>query len=138
MCDSVSVIIELRCHIIAIIRACSFQSGDITDGLGEAKRPALFLPRSMSAGAKQNHLPLTSDVQAVPAPDLALAVQHDVAPFVRHPDRVQRHLLVRHADVPRVLGRHRRLVVEHRQRRLRRLLDDGLVGANDVRPAARE
>lgn len=112
--------IELRCHIIGTMRAYS-----------ERPRPPP-LPGSISAVRPT----LTSDVQAVPAPDLALAVQHDVAPFVRHPDRVQRHLLIGHAEAARVLGRHRRLVVEQRWRGLRHLLDGGLVGVRHVGPVA--
>lgn len=58
---------------------------DTTDGLRGEMAPRAPLPPSVSA-VQYKLPPLTSDVQAVPAPDLAFAVQHGEAPLVRHPD----------------------------------------------------
>lgn len=82
---------------------------------------------------------LTSDIQAVPSPDFALAVQHREAALVRHPDRVQRHPFLRHAETPRVfLRRHRRLVEQHHGWRLCGMMYLSVVGRlNQTRPQRR-
>lgn len=65
----------------------SFSSCDECDTTDSLRGEMAGAPLPLSIPAVQYKLPpLTSDVQAVPAPDLAFAVQHGEAPFVRHPD----------------------------------------------------
>lgn len=78
---------------------------------------------------------LTSDIQTVPPPDFALTVQHHKAPLVRHPDWVQHHPFLRHAEASYVFFcQHRRLVVQHHGWRLCCMLYLSLVGMNQIGP----
>ena len=81
---------------------------------------------------------LTFHIQTVSASHFALTVQHCEAPLVRHLDRVQCHLFLRHTEAPHVfLGQHLRLVVQHQGGGLGSVMYLRLIGRSQSGPEVR-